>query len=61
MLFHTPQKKVEKIKIQLDEVTIDFVNEFNYLGMFFDTNLTWALHIIILQKKYLEILELFLN
>ena len=38
MLFHTPQ--VEKIKIQLDEVAINYVNGFNYSGMCFDAKLS---------------------
>jgi len=51
MLFHTPQKKVANINIQLDGENIDFVEEFNYLGIIFDANLSWKPHINHITKK----------
>ena len=40
MVFHTPQKKVCKPKIYIDEHLIEYVDEFNYLGIFLDKHLT---------------------
>ena len=40
MVFHTPQKKVCKQKVYIDEHLIEYVDEFNYLGIFLDKRLT---------------------
>lgn len=51
MLFHNPQRKVNNISIQLDGSTVEFVQEFNYLGIFFDVKLSWKSHINHTAKK----------
>ena len=45
MLFHTPHKNPLNINLHIDGNPIQFVNEFNYLGIFLDSNLTWKPHI----------------
>ena len=49
MLFHSAQRKPQKIEIQMDGANLEFVCNFNYLGINIDSNLTWKLHI---QKVY---------
>ena len=41
MLFHTPQKAVDILNIKMDNVAIDFVDEFNFLGITVDKHLSW--------------------
>ena len=35
MIFHTPQKKVNKIKLQINDTEIEYVDQFDYLGILF--------------------------
>jgi hypothetical protein len=51
MIFHTPQRKVSKPKLLIDDNEIMYVNEFNYLGIHFDKNLNWNKHIEVISKK----------
>jgi hypothetical protein len=51
MLFHTKQRKIEPIEIHLDGKAIEFVEEFNYLGINFDRHLSWKSHINKVSKK----------
>ena len=51
MLFHTAQRKVPKIRIKMDSADIEFVKEFNYLGIMFDETVTWKPHILDVSKK----------
>jgi hypothetical protein len=45
MLFHTVQRDVENFQINLNGTDIEFVTEFNYLGINFDSNINWKSHI----------------
>ncbi len=45
MIFHTFRKKVNNVKIKMNNTTINRVNEFNFLGLTIDENLTWKNHI----------------
>jgi hypothetical protein len=45
MLFHTTHRNIPNIVIEIDGVSIQFVREFNYLGIYFDCNITWKTHI----------------
>jgi hypothetical protein len=45
MIFHTVNRYVTYPNLQLDGVNIQFVNEFNYLGINFDSNITWKSHV----------------
>lgn len=51
MIFHNTQKKIDKLRLQIDDSYIDIVDEFNYLGIFFDKNLKWSTHINYVAKK----------
>ena len=62
MIFHTNQRKLEdKIpKIQINNVPIEHVKEFNFLGITLDENLTWNCHInkiAMKLSKYIGILN----
>ena len=45
MLFHAKQKKVSSPIISIEGTIIDFVEEFEYLGIRLDKNMTWKPHI----------------
>jgi hypothetical protein len=51
MIFHMPQKTVYYPSLFLENVNIEFVNEFNFLGILFDKHLTWKCHINLIAKK----------
>jgi len=51
MLFYDPRKKVEEIKLKINNSDIEFVTEFNYLGIIFDSNLSWNAHINMISRK----------
>ena len=51
MLFHTPQKRVIPPNIMINDTNIEFVNNFNYLGIIFDSNLSWNYHIDMVSRK----------
>jgi hypothetical protein len=51
MMFHTAQRQVRNININLDDANIEILSEFNYLGINFDSNLTWKSHISKVSKK----------
>jgi len=51
MLFHMPQKTVHFPKLSIDSIDIDFVKEFNFLGINFDENLNWKSHILKISTK----------
>ena len=51
MLFHTPQKPVTYPKLLINSQEIEFVKDFNYLGICIDENLKWKTHTDIVSKK----------
>ena len=42
MIFHRKQKKIKDINISIDNVQIERVNTFNFLGILLDESLTWT-------------------
>ena len=46
MLFHMPKKEIQNLTLKIDDVNIEMVEEFNFLGLTLDTNLKW--------KKYTD-------
>ena len=55
MLFHTPQKRVQFPDIEIDGTKIEYVKEFNYLGIILDCNMTWKKHIEHISQKLCKI------
>ena len=51
MLFHSPQKHVNPINININGIPIEFVEQFNYLGIILDKHLTWKFHIATISQK----------
>ena len=51
MLFHTPQKHVTYPKLIINSQEIEFVKDFNYLGICIDENSKWKTHTDIVSKK----------
>lgn len=51
MLFHSPQRQISNPTIFIDDTEIDFVNEFNFLGIILDKNLKWRSHVTFISKK----------
>jgi hypothetical protein len=49
--FHTKQRKIDRIEIHLDGNAVEFVEEFNYLGINLDQHLSWKSHINKVSKK----------
>ena len=45
MIFHMPQKKVEKPVLLVNGTVIDYVNNFNFLGITLNNHLNWDSHI----------------
>ena len=46
MTFQTPNKTTQTLSLKINNIDIEKVEEFNYLGLTIDTNLNW--------KKYIE-------
>ena len=45
MIFHMPQKKVEKPVLLVNVTVIEYVNNFNFLGIILNNHLNWDSHI----------------
>ncbi len=45
MIFHTPQKRIKKLSLQIDGIEIDRVTNFNFLSLMINENLNWMTHI----------------
>ncbi len=55
MIFHTRQRIVDPIQISINNVPIEIVNSFNFLGIHFDNNLSWKSHTKMLTNKLSKI------
>ena len=44
MIFHVPNKDIQYLTLKIDNVIIEKVDEFNFLGLTMDTNLNWKKH-----------------
>ena len=51
MIFSTPQRQVTYPEIYLNEIKIDFVTTFNYLGIIIDEKLNFKTHIDMITNK----------
>ena len=51
MIFHRKQKKIKDINISIDNVQIERVNTFNFLGIMLDESLTWTDHTNMVANK----------
>ena len=51
LVFHRKQKKIQDITILIDNVQIERVNTFNFLGILLDESLTWTDHTNMVANK----------
>jgi hypothetical protein len=51
MLFHSTQRLVTYPSLVIDNHLVEFVKEFNYLGIIIDENLKWKVHVELIAKK----------
>ena len=56
MCFHTSNKTVTYPKLKTNNVTIDRVNDFKFLGLIISSNLMWNNHISIKVSKVIGIM-----
>ena len=54
MLFHMPQKKIIVPKIKINGTIIEFVDNFNFLGINLNKHLNWNPHVKIVSNKLVE-------
>ena len=45
MIFHYPQRTVEPLNLKINNLDIELVDSFNFLGVMIDKNLSWREHI----------------
>ena len=44
MIFQKKKKNIQILNLKIDNINIDQVKEFNFLGLIIDTNLNWKKH-----------------
>ena len=56
MVFHMPQKQVNRPNIEIINIKIEFADEFNFLGLTIHKHLKWDSHINKIASKILNII-----
>lgn len=51
MIFHTPNRNVVVPDIHIDDCHIEYVTQFNFLGLILDKHLKWKPHVEMIRKK----------
>jgi hypothetical protein len=51
MIFHKKKKNVKSLTLKIDDIVIDRVAEFNFLGLTLDEHLTWKSHVNKISNK----------
>ena len=51
MLFHMQKRKVNILTLHINNIQIECLNSFNFLGITIDKHLTWKKHINVLTSK----------
>ena len=51
MYFRSPNKVVRPMNLKIDNIDIEFVTQFNYLGIIIDTHLSWKSHTNMISLK----------
>ena len=55
MVFHTAQKRIEYPVLKLNNVVIERVSQFNFLGVILNSRLKWDKHIALISLKKLRV------
>ena len=45
MIFCVPRKETQILTVKIDNINTEKVDEYNFLGLTLDTNLTWEKHV----------------
>ena len=56
MVFHAPQKRVNYPDIYIDNTLIDYIDTFNFLGVYIDKTLRWNSHIDFIACKISKVI-----
>ena len=56
MIFHRHQKKIEQLSFSINEVQIDNVSSFKFLGIMLNEHLTWKAHANMITLKLSKVL-----
>ena len=51
MIFHKPQKKIMKLQLKINDIEIERVSQFDFLGLTLHENLNWKSHIDKIANK----------
>ena len=54
MIFHAPRKETQTLTLKIDNINIEQVNEFNFLGLTLDPNITWKKHVNKIANKFMD-------
>jgi len=55
MIFHTKQRQIHNYpNLYIDAKKVEFVKEFNFLGLLFDCNMSWKAHLNMISKKNIK-------
>lgn len=55
MIFHKPNKKIPKLFLKVNDVNIDKVSDFTFLGLTIDENITWKAQILKVGGKIAKV------
>ena len=55
MMFHTPQKRIPKLHLSINNIDIEKVDSFNFLRLVLDAHLKWNLHVRKVANKLTHI------
>ena len=58
MVFHRKQKQIKNINISIDNIQIERVHSFNFLGILLDETLSWKNHAIMIANKISRVTEI---
>ena len=56
MVFHTTKKKIEYPDLNINGIAIEKINQFSFLGLYINNNLTWDTHIKHISLKISKII-----
>ena len=54
-MFHTPQKRIPKLHLSINNIDMEKVDSFNFLGLVLDTHLKWNFHVRKVANKLTHI------
>ena len=52
MIFQKKKKNIQTLNLKIDNIDIEQVTDFNFLGLIIDTNLNWKKHTEKMSNAY---------